>query len=105
MGTDHDPEEDILGERPPLPPYDPRTYMFTTRTVAGARTFADHLPSPSEVWELEGRYYPVARNSEDAAWLRNHGASLIPPEDDALHQEFDPFLIGLQRADKDRTDL
>ncbi|HEX8691429.1 MAG TPA: hypothetical protein VF746_03215 [Longimicrobium sp.] len=105
MATEPDAPEDILGELPPLPPFDPRTYMFTTRTIAGARTFADHLPSPGEVWELEGKYYPVKRNSEEAAWLRDHGASLVPPEDDALHQEFDPFLVGLQRADKDRDDL
>lgn len=96
--------DDILGERPPIPPRDPREFMFTTRTIGGARTIADNLRNPGQVWELEGKYYPVERTSENAAWLREHGASLIPPEDDPLHEEFDPFLIGLQRADRPRSD-
>ena len=99
---DDDPAENILGPRPPLPPHDPRDYMFTMQTIVAARTWADHLPHPGEVWELDGKYYPVQRYSDDAVWLKAHGASLVPPEDDDLHMEFDRLLTGLQRVDNKR---
>jgi hypothetical protein len=68
-------------------------WMFTTETIAGARTFVAGLCGRGEVWEHGGRYYPVRAGSTDAFWLRTAGATLIPPEDDALHYELDEFLL------------
>jgi hypothetical protein len=67
-------------------------WMFTTETIAGARTFVEGLDGPGEVWEHRGRYYPVRVASQDAAWLRAAGASLVPPQDDGLHHDLDQFL-------------
>jgi hypothetical protein len=91
--------DDILGALPPLPPYDPRTYMFTARTIDGARAYAAHLPGPGEVWELEGRYYPVMRHGSEAAWLAGHGGTVVPAEDDILHRDLDLLLPRLRRTD------
>jgi hypothetical protein len=91
-------DDDLLDPRP-LEPYEPLDFLYTTRTVAGARAFASGLGGPAEVWELNGRYYPVRRNSTEASLLRHRGASLVPAEDDALHMEMDALLTGLQRAD------
>jgi hypothetical protein len=99
MNDDQDPYRNILGPLPPPRPYDPRSAMFSMPTVGAARIFADHMPFPGQVWELEGIYYAVRRYSSDEVWLREHGASLIPPEDDDLHMQFDWLLTGLQRVD------
>lgn len=85
----------LLGEGGPSPEFSPLEWMFTTETIAGARTFLAGLEAPGEVWELRGRYFPVRSSSEDASWLRSAGATLIPPEDDALHHHLDTFLVSL----------
>ena len=95
---------DDLLDPPALEPYEPLRYLYTTKTVAGAREFASALGGPAEVWELDGRYYPVRRNSTGAGLLRHRGATLIPPEDDALNMEMDALLTGLQRADGGRRE-
>lgn len=102
MDTDQPEPEDILGEPPPLAPHDPRAYLLTARTAAGARLLARNLSGPGEVWELDGVYYAVKRSSPNAVWLADQGASLVPPEDDALHMELDALLIALQRSDGGR---
>lgn len=104
MAGDLPESEDILGEPPPLAPHDPRAYLLTARTAAGARLLAENLSGPGEVWEFDGVYYAVKRSAPGAAWLADQGASLIPPADDALHMELDAFLVGLQRADQGRSD-
>lgn len=93
------PGGDDLLDPPPVEPYAPLDYLYTTRTVAGAREFSGGLGGPAEVWELKGRYFPIRRNSTEAGLLRHRRASLIPPEDDALHMDLDALLTGLQRAD------
>jgi hypothetical protein len=93
MSVEPDPPEPFgeSGERA----FVPTDWMFTARSIAGARTFVEGLSGPGEVWEYHGRYYPVRRGSVDACWLRDAGASLIPPEDDRLHHELDAVLRGL----------
>lgn len=96
-----EPDDDLF-DPPPVEPFDPLHYLFTTETVAGARAFAEGLGGPAEVWELDGRYYPVRRHSTEAGVLRHRGAELVPPEDDDLHMGLDRLLIDLQRADGTR---
>lgn len=87
----------LLGESGGAPPeFRPTDWMFTTETVAGARTFLAGLEAPGELWELHGRYFPVRSHSADASWLRTAGATLIPPEDDHLHHQLDTFLLTLR---------
>jgi hypothetical protein len=89
-------DEDLIGSAlfcdAPAGEFRATDWMFTTETIAGARTFVEGLDGPGEVWEHMGRYYPVRVASEEAAWLREAGASLIPPQDDALHHELDQIL-------------
>lgn len=82
-----------------IPAHDPLEYLFTTTTVAGARDVANALGGLPEVWELDGRYYPVRRNSNEARTLEHLDAELIPPSDDEGHMELDALLAGLQRLD------
>lgn len=79
-------------------PFTPTDFMFTAATLAGARTFLAGLNAPGELYEYEGRYYPVRRGSEDARWLVEAGATFIPAEDDLLHHNLDPVLAALQRG-------
>jgi len=85
----------LFGEATPAE-FDATEWMFTTETIAGARTFLAGLGVPGELWEYGGRYYPVRIGSPDAAWLRTAGAALIPPEDDLLHHRLDRFLLALE---------
>jgi hypothetical protein len=85
----------LLGQADPPPAFCPTEWMFTTETIAGARTFLAGLDGPGEVLEYRGRYFPLRAGSEDAAWLRSAGATLIPPEDDPLHHHLDRFLREL----------
>lgn len=85
----------LLGKAVRAPEFCRTDWMFTTETIAGARTFLVGLDGPGEVFEYRGRYYPVQTGSEDASWLRSAGASVIPPEDDALHYHLDRYLRGI----------
>ncbi len=96
---DMDGAGDDLLDLEPVEPVDSLHFLFTTNTVAGARAFAAALEGRGEVWELNGRYYPVRRNSDEARLLRRRGAEVVPPDDDALHMILDPLLSAMQRAD------
>ena len=87
----------LLGRSDPLPAFCPTDWMFTTETIAGARTFLAGLDGPGAVFDYRGRYFPVRAGSDDAAWLRSAGAALIPPEDDQLHHHLDGYLRDLAR--------
>lgn len=89
----------LFDEHGTPPEFCPTEWMFTTETIAGARTFLAGLEAPGEVWEYRGRYYPVRASSADAFWLRGAGATLIPPEDDALHHHLDRFLDTLMEGE------
>lgn len=102
MPTDARGEDEDILDPAPIEPFNPLDYLFTAATISGARTLADALGGPAEVWELDGRYYPVRRNSNEAGVLRHHGAELVPPQDDALHMSLDPLLAAVQRLDAAR---
>jgi hypothetical protein len=75
--------------------FSPIEWMFTTETIAGGRTFLSGLAAPGELWEYNGRYFPVRAGSDEAVWLRGAGATLIPPRADAFHHRLDAIVAGL----------
>jgi hypothetical protein len=94
MNADH-LSSALSGGEPNPGEFSPTDWMFTTATIAGARTLLAGLDAPGELWEHGGRYYPVRARSRDATWLQAAGATLIPPEDDLLHHGLDQYLKTL----------